>query len=226
MSYRERVTGDRYVPKMSLVVEAWTLVVRRDALEARFPGGTAAFEAEVPNASFHCDDHLAGASFLDYWTLKDLGLRLLAKSDLAGFIDGAWQDLVPVDAIDGPNARCDWIEIETHPDGYTFCWLSGTEPGKLAARRGWTPEDARSLRSFRPSEIQEELEPVIPLYTDPRDALDRAGLQPWIVKETGEVLYRPIGRPISSAGSVAPPRRATRAGRWFGALRSRGSRRR
>lgn len=51
---------------MSIVVEAWTLVVRRDALEARFPRGTEAFEAEVPNASFHRHDHLAGASFLDY----------------------------------------------------------------------------------------------------------------------------------------------------------------
>lgn len=214
---------------MSLVVEAWTLVVRRDALEARFPGGTEAFEAEVPNASFHCDDHLAGASFLDYRAVKDFGLRLMAKSDLAGFVAGAWQDLVPVDAIDGPNARCDWIEIEKHPDGYTCCWLAGTEPGKLAARRGWTPEDARSLRSFRPSEMQEELEPVIPLYADPRQALARAGIQPWIVKETGEVLYGSSGRPITSGDAVAPPSRAGRArrlARWLGALRNRGSRQR
>lgn len=177
------ISADDY--DVSLVVHAWTLVLRNDALEDRYPGGLGSFEAVVPNASFHCDDHLAGVSFMSYADVKRFGLKVLDTSDLVGFVDGSWCDLVPVDQIDGPNARCDWLELEKHADGYTHCWLSGTAPGELVAYSGWTPESSQELQSY----LSSELEPVTIWHASPQEAFDAGGARAAMVKETGDIVY-------------------------------------
>src|SRR5947209_18921431 len=102
---------------MSLVIEAWTLVVRRDALAARFPGGIEEFERRVPTSTFHADEYLTGASFMLYDDLKNFGLELLNDSELIGWEDETWHDMVPVENVDGPRPN-DWLEFAKHPEGY------------------------------------------------------------------------------------------------------------
>lgn len=181
---------------MSIVVQAWTLVLRTDALQLRYPGGVDAFQAEVRNRCSR-DEHLVGVSFMAYPDLKDFGLKVLDASRLVGFVDGAWQDLAPADQVDGPNARCDWLEFAQHPDGYAFCWLAGKEPGGLATREGWTPDESRTLRSILRSEVVEKLEPILLLHSTPQRAAEMAGVEAAIMKETGQVVY---GRGLSLEG--------------------------
>jgi hypothetical protein len=90
-----------------------------------------------------------------------------------------------VNQIDGPNARCDWLELDKHADGYMVGWLSGQAPGESVSREGWTPELSRSLRSYRPSEIQR----VSKWSASPEQALASASEEAAIVKATGQIVY-------------------------------------
>jgi hypothetical protein len=84
------------------------------------------------------------------------------------------------------------------------CWLKGTEAGELAARDGWTPDDSRSIRSFRPSEVKETLQPVTLWYATPQEALRMAGVQGVVEKDTGQLFYGSV--PPEEAGNGAAER--------------------
>jgi hypothetical protein len=187
---------------MSIVIEAWTLVVRIDAVQSRYPGGVEAFLRSVPNRSFHRDTHLAGVSFFTFEEVQGFGLDIQAKSGLGAFIHGAWQHMVPTDQVDGVPSTCDWLEVEKHPEGFTHCWLKGTEAGEVAARDGWTLEDSRALRHFLPAEAEEKLQPVTLLHGSIQAAIEMAGVQGVVEKDTGRLLYG--SKPQSRSGATAP----------------------
>lgn len=49
---------------MSVLVEANSIIVRRDALERAYPGGAAAYEVDCPNQTFCADAHLTRVGFM------------------------------------------------------------------------------------------------------------------------------------------------------------------
>jgi hypothetical protein len=192
---------------MSILVHAWTLAVRLDALEARFSGGVAALEATVPNSTYHRDEHLAAASFLALPDLLNWIGPLVEDSELKGYEDEGWHDLAALNPTDGLQCGCDWLTFAQHPDGYAYCWLAGTDPGSLAAWPGWDPKDALSLTSLLPDEVNEKLQPVT-LWSETVDqAFAVSGVQAAVVKETGKVLYTSAG----ALGDHSGPRPETTA---------------
>jgi hypothetical protein len=72
------------------------------------------------------------------------GAVLLSRGIVA-FEGDRFQEMAFVDQRHGPTAPCDWLEWATHPEGYSYCWLAGTDPEPMLAPVDWTPQQSRDL---------------------------------------------------------------------------------
>jgi len=115
---------------MAVLVEAISILIRKDSIQSKMAGGEKRFELLIPNAT-HCDDgELVRVGFLgppemDEFIddLKDAGLTFME--------DGKCIDLVVCDQQTGLTTDCDWVE---------FCHLP-IEGGKVGA--AWLYEGER-----------------------------------------------------------------------------------
>jgi hypothetical protein len=131
---------------MSVLVEAHSIVVRNDSLEARFPGGLVAYRDSVPNQTFCTDGSLTRVGFMApadvaHWFESVLVEHGLGIDPSTGFS----ATTVVVDQMKGRTGPCDWISVADHRDGYRYCWLSGTDPGTFVAPGYWEPSYSASL---------------------------------------------------------------------------------
>ena len=132
---------------MAVLVEAFSVVVRREAVEARFKGGMQAFIGSIPTSAVCADDDLVRVGFMDSTDVRAYVESLEAKGIEFCHEDVAI-DLAVVDQHDGPTTSAPWLEfnkIETDGMKLSICWLAGKEPGGVAIPNGWTHE--RSLRA-------------------------------------------------------------------------------
>lgn len=135
---------------MSVIAEAISVVVRRDVLAAKYPGGFAAYQRDCPNRTFCFDDNITRVGFMAPTDVESFVRRLTS----VGFVhlrDGRSVDICVVDQNRGPTAPCDWLDGGKHPDGYSAVWLKGTVPGTMFAPSGWRPSQSRGL-TFVPTE--------------------------------------------------------------------------
>ena len=143
---------------MAILIEGTTVVVTTSSLDARFPGGAAAFEQQAPNTTYHSDGVLAGVSFM-----IPADARLFAKMlTTRGYVD-PWtthtEEIAVVDQSEGLLTKCDWLKIDLStvvgpdgtPCGVTIAWKGDTEPGNFTAPAGWYPD-----RMFRISQADLE----------------------------------------------------------------------
>jgi hypothetical protein len=127
-----------WVKRMSVLVEAVTVVIRCDAIERSFPGAMLAFAENVPNRTFRTDGRLVAVGFMTHDdaevyvnSLGMLGLRLAEQ--------GKYRDVAVIDDVYGPILPCDWIELGADSNGTRFAWLHGTSPGEMVAPTWWRP---------------------------------------------------------------------------------------
>ena len=164
---------------MSVLVEALSVVVRRVTLDINYPGGSDAYikaaTAEDSRARLACaDDELTSVSFL---SPNDAArwMESLAAFDIVHMGDGACLQIACVDQQVGPTIPCDWIEWRQRDEGYSECWLAGTEPGEMATPVDWTPEHSRRLVRDAAGEGHERM---LPLAVED-------GLEYWLDLDTG-----------------------------------------
>jgi hypothetical protein len=125
---------------MSVVVEAFTLVSRRETIERAYPGGVFGFRLDFPD-SFAADEHLLRMGSTDpsqvrvtVDRLQELGVQYASRYEyleMAVVLQGV-----------GTSAGCSWLRFERRDD-CSVCWLEGEEEGTLATPPGWTPERSR-----------------------------------------------------------------------------------
>ncbi|MFV9673615.1 MAG: hypothetical protein ACNYZH_10345, partial [Acidimicrobiia bacterium] len=131
---------------MSVLVEAHSIIVKVESLEALFPGGLTAYRDSVPNQTLCTDGTLTRVGFMapadvEHWfesVLVEHGLGIDPSTGLSA-------TTVVVDQMTGPTGPCDWISVADHRDGYRYCWLSGTDPGTFAAPGYWQPSYSGEL---------------------------------------------------------------------------------
>jgi hypothetical protein len=146
---------------MAVLVEALSVVVRRDAIAVRYAGGWDAFGDDVPNGTLCADDDLARVGFMSppdaqafIAELETEGLRFL--------VDGVATDLAVVDQQHGPLNPCRWLAFGRVPvgaDTAAACWLAdGPGPtASLATPEGWTFEGSLSQHfGFVPADHVDE----------------------------------------------------------------------
>lgn len=99
---------------MAVLVEAISVVVRRDAIDRAFAGGWSAFLLSVPNATFCTDGELARVGFLS----SPEAAGYVAELEAGGLVlfDGhRFIDIAVVDQQGGPMRPCEWLEFNIFP---------------------------------------------------------------------------------------------------------------
>lgn len=182
---------------MSVLAEAISVIVPRAVLDAKYPGGLAAYHADCPNETFCTDEHLTRVGFMSPVDVEAYVRRLQSH----GFVylrGGKAVDLCVVDQHRGPTTPCDWIEGGKHADGYTAVWLAGADPSTMYAPINWSPEQSGHL-GFVASE--DAADRMVGLAKD-------EGIETMLDLHTGREVF--LGRAEVSAG-IASPRNAPRA---------------
>ena len=112
---------------MAVLVEAISVVVRRDSIDRCFNGGWQGFISCVPNATLCYDAELARVGFLNPDAVGKF-LDTLKTGGLTFLRDDKCIDIAVVDQLQGPTRPCEWIECARIPFGNTggkvsICWL-------------------------------------------------------------------------------------------------------
>jgi len=144
---------------MAVLIEAISVVVRRDAINNKFSGGWSAFQELVPNATLCFDDDLACVGFM---APPDVGefIKQLEKGGLTFLREEDALDLAVVDQIRGPTTKANWLQFAQVPlkgidKKVAACWLyegQGMGAGihfpstnmTLATPIGWRYEESLS----------------------------------------------------------------------------------
>jgi hypothetical protein len=153
---------------MAVLAEAISVIVRKDAVAARLPGGEARFLELVPNRTLCDDQDLYRVGFLSPEetarftdALQDAGLIFLGDNTCA-------VDLAVVDQQHGPTTACAWLGFGRHGLGagqsVSLCWQKSPtgEPDTpatalahdaLATPTGWRYASSLSRQfAFTPAE--------------------------------------------------------------------------
>jgi hypothetical protein len=147
---------------VAVLVEAISVVIRRDAIAGKFHGGWDAFVKSVPNATLCVDEKLVRVGFMAQNDVRSY-INDLERHGLKFENGGTAEDIVVVDQQSGPTLACDWVEFGQFPYGgdggkVSACWFFDgprTETGhqltgpklQIATPLGWTFEASMS-KSF------------------------------------------------------------------------------
>jgi hypothetical protein len=130
---------------MAVLLEAISVVIRRQAVVDRFPGGWTAFVDAAPNGTLCADDHLVRLGFMAPPEVEDF-VTGLEPHGIQFVADGSLKDIAVIDQQRGPLVACDWLEFGriTLPTGPTHiigaCRLVGDEGTSLSVPPDWTYE--------------------------------------------------------------------------------------
>jgi hypothetical protein len=175
---------------MAVVVEAFSVIVRRDAIERRFPGGVETFERQAPNNTYCADDSLCRVAFMVDEDAKAF-VRRLVTVGLKGPAEGPSPDFGIVSPRSGNLIPCEWLELEVRwhavdgqQHGVTIAKRSGDHVGQFATPANWRPDTLRQITAC-------ELASTYELVSAERK--DGAVVETHRHRQSGEVIY--IGRP-------------------------------
>lgn len=172
---------------MAVLIEAISVVFRKENIDEKFPGGWKRFVDDVPNRTLFSDGNIGCVGFMHP---DDVGQYVLYLESLGlDFkIGDKTKDIAVVDQIRGFTVPTDWLkfgEVEKDGNRVKACWLVTEEPGHIFARRGWAFEGSLSARSgFVESDDLEERV---------RFLRQENGLEVFLDLETGKEFY--LGRP-------------------------------
>ncbi|MFN0300270.1 MAG: hypothetical protein ACKVQU_07935 [Burkholderiales bacterium] len=127
---------------MSVLAEAFSVVVPVSVLARSYPGGISRYERESPNRSFCSDGVLTRIAFL---ARKDAEyfVGLLQSEGLTSYERGVFVDVALLDQNIGSLAPCLWLEFARERRGTPVCWHAASRRGALHVPQGW--EHAASL---------------------------------------------------------------------------------
>ena len=125
---------------MPVLVEFISVIVRRDAIEKKYPMGWEGFVTDCPNQTLCADTDLARVGFMSPYAVQQF-CEDLQKMGLTFLESGEAVDFAVVDQLFGPTTECSWIEggkWERDPYTVSACRLVGSTDTELA-----TPEDCQ-----------------------------------------------------------------------------------
>ncbi len=124
---------------MAVLVEGISVIVRRAAIDAHFPGGWNGFARNAPNRTLCADADLARVGFMSPDDVKSF-VQDLERHGLK-FSDGKLAvDLVVVDQVMGPTIPCSWVEfgsVQLKDGKVSACQLAGSRDRNVACPVGW-----------------------------------------------------------------------------------------
>jgi len=116
---------------MSVLVEAYSVIVKKQSIAQRFPGGMSRFSSTVPNGTYCADENLVRVGFMDSQDVEDYLGHLIACG-LVFRQNGHPEDINIVDPIQGLHVECDWLrltKINLNEGEIFVAYLVGDESG-------------------------------------------------------------------------------------------------
>jgi hypothetical protein len=174
---------------MAILVEGFSVVVRKEAVERNCPGGLDAYHRQLPNQTYCHDDQLCRVGFMTEVEAMAHAARLVS-SGLRGPVEGPSPDLAIVCAKAGHLIPCDWLELQVcwcksdeHQVGVMVAKLPGEDVTQFAAPAGWRPVPMTLISA-------EDLKATYELVKEERNG--GGSVETYRHRQTGDLIY--IGR--------------------------------
>jgi hypothetical protein len=110
---------------MAVLVEAVSIIIRKDAIDRAYEGGYEMFAAAVPNGTLCDDERLARVAFLTAAEAEEY-VHLLEDHGLVHLEEGMAFDFCQVDQVGGLIDPCRWLAFGTFRHGsdgrIAACW--------------------------------------------------------------------------------------------------------
>lgn len=130
---------------MAVLIEGYSIVIRKKRVERKFPDGLKGFIKHVPNNTFCYDENFIRVGFMqreDFIEfsnfLEENGLTYIAENDNEAI------DYVIVQQGEGFYVDCDWAELihfqidKEKAKTVMACRVAGSDDSILAAPHGWS----------------------------------------------------------------------------------------
>jgi hypothetical protein len=181
---------------MPVLVEAFSVITRKDRIEDFYPDGMEGFLRDCPNRTACFDDHLVRVGFMDPDAVREFVTSLGNHGLVHRDEHGDAQDLVVVSQGQGPTTPCDWAEffgVNVGGANVEICRLAGTDSRRLVCPGGWSHDKA-----------------AIPLVYVPTDEMESRmeflreenGLTVCRDRVTGKIMYSPSTKMARAAEST------------------------
>lgn len=126
---------------VAVLVEAFSVIVRRDSVRRAFKGNENTFELLVPNRTGCKDDYLHRIGFMSVADAQDFVLDVLAPNGLVWLHQKVAMDIAVTSQAGGVLDYVPWLDfglIAVDEGDVTAVWLAGTDPGPLALPKGFS----------------------------------------------------------------------------------------
>jgi len=182
---------------MAVLVEAISVIVRKESIDTYHEGGWNSFLANIPNRTMCTDGELVRVGFMsppevkkfvDHLEAKGLNFLKPPKRFWLFKATRHMSDIAVIDARQGLTMPCEWIAFESVPLGDTddkvsACWLATGRVGKthVATPSGWEYKNSLTFSFFEDDEIGARLVFL----------RNENGLDVYRDLETGKELFKP-----------------------------------
>jgi len=137
---------------MAVLVEAISVVIRRETIEEKYPGGVDQYAKDCPNRTICIDEEIVRVGFM---TPADT-CAFIGDLERLGFNyieDEAFDEIAVVDQFDGMVMPCDWLEclnlvIFEGDIRVSVCNSKGKALGDVVFPYGWNYETSLSKRTL------------------------------------------------------------------------------
>ena len=95
---------------MAILIEAISVVIKRSAIDKKYPGGWEEFVEDAPNETLCADSTLVRVGFMSPVDVESY-VNYLENKGFVYLYDGEANDLVVVDQQRGLSATCNWLNF-------------------------------------------------------------------------------------------------------------------
>jgi hypothetical protein len=148
---------------MAVLIEAITVVVRKETINEKYPGGLTQYIQDCPNRTLCMDKDIVRVGFMTSEdakefvnNLEDLGFTL--------FTDGHFDEIALVDQFEGFALPCEWLDFTNSAGGkgirrISACKIKGAPADTVSIPAGWDYETSLSKRTsvFNPNDIDNNM---------------------------------------------------------------------
>ena len=143
---------------MAVLIEAFSVIVRVQAIRDKYFGGVKAFMDDIPNSTFCTDGSLGRVGFMSLDDAFFFSAELMKKG--LGSLRGDRENTDIAYAVQdvGLIDECSWLVVErlsidAHDHEVTACSLVGESQQGLSVPKDWSYEQYASLTSVSENEI-------------------------------------------------------------------------
>ncbi|MEX2109073.1 MAG: hypothetical protein WD802_00520 [Gemmatimonadaceae bacterium] len=133
---------------MSVLVEAYSVIVSCSLLSEKYAGGVQQYKADCPNKTFCTDDIITRVGFISD-EATEAWVKHLSVNGLVYLRGDYCVDVAVIVQDQGFLGLCVWLEGGVH-DGISRVWLKGKGPDPFVTPPGWTPAQSVEWSAYQP----------------------------------------------------------------------------